>query len=497
MKSAKNNIFYLPAMFITIGLIIAAVGFGLWTIFYTETGNGDNVEHIHATWLVAWGKVPYRDFFQHHNPLLWYLFAPVFKHIIDAMLLLDLAHALGIFAGIWTFFIVYKICRRFFEASALATLISLIILCPPYYYIYCFNFNPDTFMALAFAGGLYFLFNYWQNNMLSNLCFAFMLFFIAFMFTQKILVIFTGLAFISLYLFYKKKTPFSHIFYALSLPIFCLLVFITLLYSAGALELYWKSNYLFNVVMQKYYGLNKVKVTDYQMLIFSISIAFLSILCFFKSGNLFFKIISILFILEFPQRCFYFSIAPYYLLPLMIYACCLNCVLIDKIINKYFILIFAFLGVGIYYLAISSQHYLSVRGTDRSFARFITNEITPCDYVLSGYLGNQSIISKDPHYYWGLLGHVDMAGEEIGLFPHPNVSLLTETYKPKLIYVDVYWSSYEQNRGRLLGIQQIDPNIVNKYYIPTRFNSIYMLKYEYRKHKCRYDKNRKEWLYAD
>ena len=28
--------------------------------------------------IVVWqGQVPYRDFFQHHNPLLWYLFAPV------------------------------------------------------------------------------------------------------------------------------------------------------------------------------------------------------------------------------------------------------------------------------------------------------------------------------------------------------------------------------------------------------------------------------------
>ena len=498
MKSiTKNNAFYLPAITCAIGLIIAAICFGIWTILYTETGNGDNVEHIHATWLVAWGKVPYRDFFQHHNPLLWYIFAPIFKHIVNAMLLLDVAHAIGIFAGIWTFFIVYKICRRFFEASALASLTSLIILCPPYYYIYCFNFNPDTFMALAFAGGIYFLFSYWQKNTLSRLCFAFELFFIAFMFTQKILIVLFGLAIISLYLFYKQKTPLLHILYALLLPLLCLLLFIALLYNADALGLYWKSNYPFNVVMQKYYGFSKINVLDYKRLIFSFSVAILSILCFFKKGNLFFKIIAILFIIELPQRCFYFSIAPYYLLPLMIYACCLNSVLIDKIINKYFMLIFAFLGVGVYYFAISHQIYLNVRGSDRNFARFLTNEVTPCDYVLSGYLSSQSIISKDPHYYWALLGHVDLAAEEIGLARRPNVTLLVEQYKPKLIYTGVYWNSYEQHRGNQVFVQQIDPDIVDKYYIPTHFNNFYMLKYEYRKHKCRYDENRREWLYAD
>ena len=74
----EKNIF--PRLFAqaAIWLLIAfGIGFAAWTVFFTETGNGDNVEHIHATWLVAYGEVPYRDFFQHHNPLMWYLFAPL------------------------------------------------------------------------------------------------------------------------------------------------------------------------------------------------------------------------------------------------------------------------------------------------------------------------------------------------------------------------------------------------------------------------------------
>lgn len=82
--------------------------------FFTETGNGDNVEHIHATWLVAYGEVPYRDFFQHHNPLLWYLFAPVIRLLGgNALQILDAAHAMALSAGFAFLFIVYKICTRF------------------------------------------------------------------------------------------------------------------------------------------------------------------------------------------------------------------------------------------------------------------------------------------------------------------------------------------------------------------------------------------------
>ena len=94
----EKNIF--PRLFAqaAIWLLIAfGIGFAAWTVFFTETGNGDNVEHIHATWLVAYGEVPYRDFFQHHNPLLWYLFAPVIRLLGgNALQILDAAHAMAL-----------------------------------------------------------------------------------------------------------------------------------------------------------------------------------------------------------------------------------------------------------------------------------------------------------------------------------------------------------------------------------------------------------------
>jgi hypothetical protein len=37
----------------------------------------DELEHLHAAWCIAQGQVPYRDFFEHHTPALYYLLAPV------------------------------------------------------------------------------------------------------------------------------------------------------------------------------------------------------------------------------------------------------------------------------------------------------------------------------------------------------------------------------------------------------------------------------------
>ena len=482
--------------FAVCGLLIYALGFGVWTVMATETGNGDNVEHLHATWLVAYGSVPYKDFFQHHNPLLWYIFAPIVKHYTNLLSLLDFAHAVAMVAGAITFWVVYKIATRFF-VGGISALISLLILCPPYFYIYCFNFNPDTFMALFYAVGLYFLFIYWQEKKLFALCVAFMSFFAAFMFTQKILIPLLALGLISLFIFYKQKSPLKDVATAVVLPITCLLLFVALLYHYDALKLYWLSNYPFNVVMQKYYGFKQIDVMDHETLIFSVSMAVISIIFFFKSSNLYFKVISVLFAIELPLRCFYFSIAPYYMLPLMIYTACLNSVFIEKIRAKAPYLLLIFIGVAGYYAYISASSYLSVRGQDRSFARFLNRNVTPCDYVLSGYLGNQSVMSKDPHYYWAMFGHIDMAGEEIGIAPHPIMDDLVVKYLPKIIYSGIYKSSYAEHRGYYEEIQRISPEIIEKFYMPSPFSEFYLLKYEYRRQNCVYDKVTKEWKYAD
>lgn len=57
--------------------MVLFAGVAVWRVCRGSGFFMDTAEHIHSSWLVSIGKVPYRDFFQHHNPLLWYLFAPV------------------------------------------------------------------------------------------------------------------------------------------------------------------------------------------------------------------------------------------------------------------------------------------------------------------------------------------------------------------------------------------------------------------------------------
>ena len=165
--------------------------------------------------------------------------------------------------------------------------------------------------------------------------------------------------------------------------------------------------------------------------------------------------------------------------------------------HKHFWTVWVLLIVAAAYAAISEPRYLSARTTDRSFARYVSANVTPCDYVISSFLSNQSIISKDPHYYWSLLGHVDIAGEETGIALKPDLNKLVMQYKPKLVSSGIYWNNYYLNRGRNVPVQQISPEIIGRYYLPTPFQGLYLLKYEYQGKNCIYDKNRGEWRYAE
>ena len=294
----------------------------------------------------------------------------------------------------------------------------------------------------------------------------------------------------------REKDCISDMWYALLIPVVGLLFFIALLYYGNVLDIYWQSNFVFNVKMQAYYGDRKIDVIDYPVFFLSGGLALLSIATQWQKHGIIYRTIALLFVLELLQRCFYFAIAPYYMLPFMAFAACLNSVLIERAMHKHFWTVWVLLIVAAAYAAISEPRYLSARTTDRSFARYVSANVTPCDYVISSFLSNQSIISKDPHYYWSLLGHVDIAGEETGIALKPDLNKLVMQYKPKLVSSGIYWNNYYLNRGRNVPVQQISPEIIGRYYLPTPFQGLYLLKYEYQGKNCIYDKNRGEWRYA-
>jgi hypothetical protein len=59
-------------------LIIVLYLWRLWLLKTVEF-NPDEFWHLHSAWCLSTGLIPYRDFFEHHTPWLYFLLAPIFR----------------------------------------------------------------------------------------------------------------------------------------------------------------------------------------------------------------------------------------------------------------------------------------------------------------------------------------------------------------------------------------------------------------------------------
>ena len=61
---------------VVIGAVLAAVAVRLVALVWLHPLNWDEIEFFRATDWVRQGLVPFRDFWEHHTPLQWFVFAP-------------------------------------------------------------------------------------------------------------------------------------------------------------------------------------------------------------------------------------------------------------------------------------------------------------------------------------------------------------------------------------------------------------------------------------
>ena len=200
MKNIVSKIPQITLSFYTIFCISLLV----WVVVYSGSGDGDTLEHVHSSWLVYLGKVPYKDFFQHHNPLLWYLGAPLVGHFKYSITAVDAVNYLTVFITALTMLFIFLINKKYLSNSV-GGLIAAAFFAFPHDSLYNKDFKPDNFMVFAIVVGLFYLLNYIKKRDLLSLCISFLSFFISFMFTQKAVLILLGIGGIILYLIYDKK----------------------------------------------------------------------------------------------------------------------------------------------------------------------------------------------------------------------------------------------------------------------------------------------------
>lgn len=461
--------------------------------------NGDNVEHLHTSWMVWQGYLPYKDFFQHHNPLTWYLSAPFVAYLIDDENIFSIFNIVGI---ITLYFIAYYHYKLFMlnQENKSAAMILFAVLIGAYSLLWSTDYRPDTFMYLFFYIGLYYLFLYTKTQKHTALIVSFLSFFISFMFTQKVLLhlIIPGLFLI--YWICRGKIKLIHLFYATILPLLFLMIFIGYLYQNGALEIYWRSNYPFNTYIPKIFDEQRIIFPPKEYIDFYIflPIAGISSFYYIYKGSDLERMLSLTFWFETALRMLYFSAFLHYVIYWLMTAIMLGVMFLSRF-TKYKTVI-CWLSV-VYLLFMAFYHYQTtykkeiVKQDTMNGHELAFNILTPCDYALNGYYSTYNLKAKDPGFYSILLGQIDVLGEKAGIAKKDNLNDLIRETMPKIIYGNVYWDTYWEQRGKKIPAHKIDNYLLNTYYKYSGIGNLYVLKPQYQRHGCVY--NGKEWRFMD
>lgn len=489
----------LPKVYFILQILIG-LWVSFWLLYNHQPKTGDDVEHIHSAWLVSQGYIPYKDFFQHHNPLLWYVFSPLVSYFAYNLDIFDLVRELSTLIMFFTLFLTGVIVKKFVTHNWYAALLSVAAVFPSYIVFSGQDFRPDNYMICAFMLGLYYFFLYMEKCKSKHLIISFLCMFISFLFMQKSIFPLSIFGAVAIYQVYAKKIKLSDFYKALILPIFLSILFVCWLIYHDMVKQYWLSNFIFNLhIPDVYNGLVEKTHTEFYVLS---AIALCGGLYFLYRGNNCARILSLFMFAEAFQRFFYFSLDRHYYYLLLL----LNAMIVGafawKIICRYNWTAYLFAALSFWGCLIFKDYCIDQR-LSPSFHRYATpkyvlEETNRCDSVLNGYGLTYGLFSKDITYYWNLNGQLDVIGSKIGLAPLPDLDAAIKKYLPKIIYVAPYWDEKLRKRNIDFPVHQVDADLRDKYYQQSLFVNVFILKPEYQqKRRCRYDILNDTWNYYD
>lgn len=501
-KLTKENTKYffkisLPKVYFILQIIFGICA-AFWILFYHQPKTGDDVEHLHSAWLVFQGKVPYVDFFQHHNPLLWYLFAPLMGMFAYNIIVFDIVRIISTLVMFITIYFAGRMAGKCICKDKYATLLSMAAVFPSYVVLSGQDFRPDNYMVCSFIAGLYYFLAYLENYRTRNLVISFFLMFLTFMFMQKSVFFLCVFGLIVLYLLYKKDIKLPDFTKALILPLIGVIWFVGWLFYHHMIELYWRANFIFNLYIPDVYD-SLVEPTKPSFYVLT-AIAFLGCCYFLWRGNKAARIVSILWISEAIQRFFYFSLDRHYYYFLDILDATLAGAFVFVIIKKWYWIAYLFMSLAIVGL-LPFITYCRDYELDPGYHRYVTpkyvlEKVNKCDAVLNGYGLTYGIFTKDITYYWNLNGQLDVIGNEIGIAPLPNLDKAVEENLPRIIYTGPFLHEKMHKAGKDVPVHWIKPGIRDKYYEQWVFVNVFILKDEYQaRRRCRYDAKTKTWDY--
>lgn len=129
-------------------LIVASVTVVLIVMVFTYPIASDEIEHVHAGWLVAQGHVPYRDFFEHHHPLLWFVIAGLLPFLPESSVALIVIRAAFLAGAVLLLAVTWSLAWHATRSPRIAWLSVVLLLSSATFLTTAVRVRPDPPMTL-------------------------------------------------------------------------------------------------------------------------------------------------------------------------------------------------------------------------------------------------------------------------------------------------------------------------------------------------------------
>lgn len=296
-----------------LGLILAYI--------FAGTVCCDEFEHLRMSYLVSQGYMPYRDFFEHHHPLLWYMFAPLMKILPQNFTLAYyLARGVAFLFSCGTFYFIYLIFKNFFNDGKLFIyfFIAVMVFYPSWYgYIF---FKPDVFERCFYFMGLYYFLKYEKSKIRSFLTMCGLCFTISFLFLQTAVFEIIPIIILLMYMLYKDNKLLKDYLIAAFPSVILLSVCAIILYATNSWEDYYRLNWVFNGLVFNAANEYVSKGSIIHAFCIHLAAGFAAFIWMYRSkiNNKTVNIIFFLFVCSVIQHLYFTAFYAHYLIPAFI-----------------------------------------------------------------------------------------------------------------------------------------------------------------------------------
>jgi hypothetical protein len=241
LKTRRGKFLFVILVFLALLTLALSVNRIFWD---------DEIEHIHASWYVQQGQVPYRDFFEHHHPLFWYLLAPVLALCGEGLMMLAIARLLILLMAAGIAWLTWRI-SRLAGGNAETAWLAVAILFANFLFIPCvMEIRPDIPMVFLALAAVERLLVFMKEVKPTQLLAAAFLVALSFLFLQKVIFLFPAAVVLLCAWRITGKIPSTLLLKTAAVFLLPLFLFAAWLVFAGAFQDYFLCNWLLNVNRQ-------------------------------------------------------------------------------------------------------------------------------------------------------------------------------------------------------------------------------------------------------